>query len=238
MGQPARRLENDQYTVVLDPQYSLATTIGQATDTNSKWYESFSDLIEDHKKSPLQALAFFVNLNVFKNDHKVLPTLKDMFPVCPVFVLTESSSDDLTEAMALGADDFLLTPIEPSILKLRFLVRKAAIAKKASRDTVTVGDLTIDTVSRTVSSPKTSKFFSNIEIRLISLLAQNFNKVVTREALKAYGWPNLEVTDNALNRKLYEIRLRINNLSSNINIRTLYGVGFILEKLSQLDETA
>lgn len=238
MGQLARRLENDQYTIILDPQSSLATTIGQATDTKSKWFQSFADLIEEHKNNPIHALAFFVNLNVFKSDPRVLPSLKDTFPVCPVFVLTESSSEELTEAMALGADDFLLTPIEPSILKLRFLVRKAAIAKRASRDSVTVGDLTIDTVSRTVSSPKTSKFFSNIEIRLISLLAQNFGKVVTREALKAYGWPNLEVTDNALNRKLYEIRHRINILSSNVNIRTLYGVGFILEKMSLLDETA
>jgi DNA-binding response OmpR family regulator len=235
MGQPARLLESEQYTIVLDPLNTLANTVSQATDTDTKWFETFSDLVSDYKEAAFSALALFVNINIIKIEPKIILNLKEMFPVSPIFVLTEATSDDLTEALALGADDFLLTPLEPSILKLRFLVRKTAMAKKASRDTVSVADITVDSLARTVTGPRGSKFFSTIEIRLITLLAQNFNKVVTREALKGYGWPNVEVTDNALNRKLYEIRLRINNLSAGINIRTLYGVGFVLEKTSLLE---
>lgn len=235
MGQLAKRLESEQCTIVIDPQNSVSSTIAQATEMPVKWYSNFAELLDDHKQSPIHAGAMFINIKNVQQDQKAMSTLKDLFPVAPLFVLTESASDDLTEAMAMGADDFLTLPIDNAILKTRFMVRKTAMARKASRDTISVGDITVDSVSRTVSGPRGSKFFSNIEIRLITLLAQNFNKVVTREALKAYGWPNMEVTDNALNRKLYEIRLRVNNLSAGINIRTLYGVGFVLEKTSQLE---
>lgn len=235
MGQLAKRLEVDQYTIVIDHQNSVSSTIAQATDTPVKWYTNINDLLTDHKQSPINASAMFVNVKNAQEEPKTMVSLKELFPVSPLFLLAESTEDELTEAMAMGADDFLTLPIDNAILKTRFNVRKSAMARKASRDTISVGDITVDSVSRTVSGPRGSKFFSNIEIRLITLLAQNFNKVVTREALKAFGWPNMEVTDNALNRKLYEIRLRVNNLSAGINIRTLYGVGFVLEKTSQLE---
>jgi DNA-binding response OmpR family regulator len=235
MGQLAKRLEVDEHTVVIDSQNSVSSIIGLATDTPVKWFASINDLLSEHKDSPIHAGAMFVNVKNAQEDPKTMVSLKELFPVSPLFLLADSADDELTEAMAMGADDFLTLPIDNAILKTRFNVRKTAMARKASRDTISVGDIVVDSVSRTVSGPRGSKFFSNIEIRLITLLAQNFNKVVTREALKAFGWPNLEVTDNALNRKLYEIRLRINNLSVGINIRTLYGVGFVLEKTSQLE---
>jgi len=235
MGQLAKRIASDQCIVVVDPQHSVSQTVAEATETPVKWYSTFKDLLLDHKQVPVNAGAIFVNIRNAQEDPKTMVSLKELFPISPLFVLTDSTDEELTEAMAMGADDFLTLPIEQDNLKTRFFVRKTAMERKASRDTISVGDITVDSVSRTVSGPRGSKFFSNIEIRLITLLAQNFNKVVTREALKAFGWPNMEVTDNALNRKLYEIRLRINNLSAGINIRTLYGVGFVLEKTSQLE---
>jgi DNA-binding winged helix-turn-helix (wHTH) protein len=38
----------------------------------------------------------------------------------------------------------------------------------------------------------------------------------------------MEITDNALNRKIYEVRRTLRKLSEDVNIRTIYGLGFEL----------
>ena len=46
------------------------------------------------------------------------------------------------------------------------------------------------------------------------------------------AWVTMNRPDslNALNRKLYEIRRRLKPITDCINIRTIYGVGFIMEQ--------
>jgi hypothetical protein len=59
--------------------------------------------------------------------------------------------------------------------------------------------------------------------------------------MKRRCWGQIFVSDNALNRKLHEVRRTIRDLSSQVNIRTLYGTGFMIEvspaKSSQAPES-
>jgi DNA-binding winged helix-turn-helix (wHTH) protein len=47
--------------------------------------------------------------------------------------------------------------------------------------------------------------------------------------MKRKCWGQIYVSDNALNRKLHEVRRALKEISNVVSIRTLYGTGFVLE---------
>ena len=220
-----------RYTITLDDDPSIHAAIARATLMESRWFSSVEEFGLAPELSPA-AVFLDVKLSVAATaSGQIIPRLKDSWPLSPVILTTPTpDSELLTEAMALGADDFIMKPIEPADVTKRFLVRTAALARRAAREMIVVGDMTIDTLQRSVSSVRGQKFLSPTEVKLLAELAKARGNVVPREILKSRCWPAMEVSDNALNRKLYEIRRRIKPLSEGINIRTIYGVGFVMDE--------
>ena len=225
------RVDGSRYVITLDNDPNVHAAIAQATGLESKWFSSYEQFEDNMGLNPT-ALFIDVNMSVESSQNgQLIPRIKDSWPLSPLILTTpRSESDELTEAMALGADDFVMKPISPGDLNQRFLVRKAALVKRAARETITVGNMTIDTLQRSVSTERGQRFLSPTEVKLLSELAKSRGNVVPRDTLKNRCWPSLDVSDNALNRKLYEIRRRIKPLTEGINIRTIYGVGFIMEE--------
>ena len=215
----------------LDP--NVHTMISKATGIESKWLQS-PDLPSDHETSESHPLAVFLDAKMSLSgpaNGTLIPKLKDLWPLSPVIITTVSEDRDIiTEAVALGADDFVHKPFSPEELNSRLNIRLGALKKKAAKESIEVGDLIIDTMQRSVASTKGQKFLSPTEIKLVSELAKSHGQVVPREMLKRRCWPNAKVSDNALNRKLYEVRRRLEPLSDKVTIRTIYGVGFILDE--------
>lgn len=219
------------YTITLDNDPHIHSSIAQATGLESKW---FSTIEEIEQKDNLNPAGLFIDVKLSLESSyngSLIPKLKDVWPLSPIILTSiDNSPELLTEAMALGADDFIAKPFNSADLATRFQIRKAALAKRAARETIIVGDMTIDTLQRSVSTTKGQKYLSPTEIKLLSELAKARGSVVSRDILKTRCWPAGDVTDNALNRKLYEIRRRIKPLSGRIDIRTVYGVGFVMEE--------
>jgi DNA-binding response OmpR family regulator len=225
------QLQELGYTITLDNDPNVRSTIEKATGLESKWFSTYEEFEEKNSLNPA-GLFIDVKLSLESSyNGSLIPKLKDVWPLSPIILTSiDGSPDQLTEAMALGADDFIAKPFDATDLATRFQIRKAALAKRAARETVIIGDMTIDTLQRSVATNKGQKYLSPTEIKLLSELAKARGNVVSREVLKSRCWPAGDVTDNALNRKLYEIRRRIKPLSAKIDIRTVYGVGFVIEE--------
>jgi DNA-binding response OmpR family regulator len=222
----------DTYTVTFDPDPASHTAIAAATGVQSKWAASAADL---DKLQDLQPVAVFLDVRLGV-DHEgaggLIPRLKEAWPTSPI-ILTgcdTAGPELLTEGVALGADDFVCKEIGPAELMRRVEIRRSALARRAARETIAFGDLTIDTLQRSVTSARGQKFLSPTEIKLLAELAKAGGGVVPRDTLKTRCWPHVNVSDNALNRKLYEIRRRLKPICEGINIRTIYGVGFVMEQ--------
>jgi DNA-binding response OmpR family regulator len=220
-----------RFTITIDRDPSVKDAIARAMGVESRWFQS----CEDYERAlPAEPMAVFVDVALSVGDERtgqIIPRLKDSWPLAPVFLTSpEHDSDALTEGMALGADDFVAKPIEPVDLNKRVTVRLRALAKRAARETILFGDMSIDTMQRSVTSTRGQRFLSPTEIKLLSELAKASGNVVPRDMLKQRCWPQMTVSDNALNRKLYEIRRRLKPISDSVNIRTIYGVGFVMEQ--------
>jgi len=223
-------VQNPKFVITLDLDPAANDHIREATGMESKWFKS-SDLFGE---SDLAPVAVFLEARLAMegpNNGALIPKLKDNWPLSPIILMSGPEDDEIvTELMALGADDFIGKPIDNTEISSRMNVRLGALAKRAAKETIKIGDLTIDTLQRSVTSHKGAKYLSPTEIKLISELARSVGNVVPRDVLKKRCWPNSKVSDNALNRKLYEVRRRLEPLSDQITIRTIYGVGFILEE--------
>ena len=101
----------------------------------------------------------------------------------PVLVLTARDAlPDRVKGLDTGADDYLVKPFErlELLARLRALVRRAAGQATA---VLKVGDVTIDTASRTVTQQGKSVNLTPLEYTLVEFLALHRGRIVTRTML-------------------------------------------------------
>ena len=148
---------------------------------------------------------------------------------CPVLILTARSAvHDRVRGLDLGADDYLLKPFEPPEL----LARLRALLRRSQGDpslTITVGRLTLERASGAFRLDSELLELPRRERAVLEQLVLRAGKIVFRETLaKAVFGPDEDVGPNAL--EVYVGRLRKRLAPSGPQIRTVRGLGYMLEK--------
>lgn len=107
-----------------------------------------------------------------------------------IMMLTASQSEaDHVAGLELGADDFVIKPIEPRVLlarirtQLRRLHGERSSSQRAKHDTVNVGPLRIDTATREAKVGEQQVPLTNMEFDILAMLAREAGTVVSRETL-------------------------------------------------------
>jgi DNA-binding response OmpR family regulator len=219
--------EEHNYAVVLDDDPMVSQVIEKILDMPVRAFFSASDL----RKSigELQPFAAFVDIHLSPEESglDMLGELRSSWNHCPLVVITADNAEDhIKTALSRGADDFISKPIRPKELESRVNLRLKDFATKNSADIFQLHDLTVDRLRRVVKSDKGVRYVTPMDINILTVLKKNLGKQVRREDLKTECWGNISVTDNALNRKLHEIRGVVKDLSTKFEIKTIYGVGF------------
>lgn len=159
---------------------------------------------------------------------EVLRKLRMAGNKAPVLILTARDAlEDRLIGLDSGADDYMLKPFEPSelVARIRALLRRA----QGDADTlITIGKLTIDTVRATVEIDGRAIDLRRREWAVLERLAARVGKVVDKERLTAevFGYDE-PVAPNAV--ELYVARLRRKLEPDGPRIRTIRGLGYVLE---------
>src|SRR5688572_9925069 len=115
-----------------------------------------------------------------------IPELQKMFVV---FLTARSEEYSEVAAFDVGADDYITKPIKPRALMSRISALFRRDSKKSSpSNIITIGDLTIDRTSYTISVKGKEINLPKKEFELLYFLAQNPNKVFSREDLLQNIW--------------------------------------------------
>lgn len=222
--------ENDLYTVTLEDDPMMHQIIEKTTRITSRYYKDPDELAKDSADMAPVAAFIDINLGDNKTGLDIIPTLRRNWPYCPILVITASPAENsIAKALASGADDFIRKPLIPEELLARMKLRMEDSAQKAAKEVVDFGDISIDSVHRTVTGPKGKRYVSPIEITLLATLAHTEGTIVEKDALKVRCWGQIKVTDNALHRKLHAVRQLLRDVTDNVVIQTKYGVGFALK---------
>ncbi len=164
---------------------------------------------------------------------EVLRRLRHRGSRVPVLVLTARDTlDDRVKGLDLGADDYLTKPFELPELeaRVRALIRRG---HSGGGSLLTHGTLSVDTAGRRALLNGEPLELSARELGVLEVLMLRTGRVVNKEQLaeQLYGWDE-EVGANAI--EVYVHRLRRKLEPAGVKIRTIRGLGYLLEKIVHL----
>jgi len=149
-----------------------------------------------------------------------------------VFILVISARDgleDRLEALNAGADDYLTKPfpMAEALARIHALLRR----KYAKKDPLlTIGDLAVDPLRRTVSRAGNAIELTALEYRLLEYLAFRAGEVVSRTEIWEHVFEDSSGgNSNATDVYVGYLRKKLNTGNLPNLIHTRRGQGFILE---------
>ena len=148
----------------------------------------------------------------------------------PVLLLTARDAiQDRVHGLELGADDYLVKPFATPelVARIKALVRRSA-PKPAE---LHIGGLSMDTFSKRARINDQPIELSVREWAVLEYLMQHASRVVSKQQIidAILPWGD-ELTLNAV--EVYISRIRSKISGANIEIRTIRGFGYMLEKVS------
>ncbi len=160
---------------------------------------------------------------------EVLKRLRNRRNAVPVLVLTvRDGIEDRIAGLDLGADDYLAKPFHLSELeaRVRALIRRSH--SSASSELIH-GRLRLDMAGRRLFCDDNPVELSARELAVIELLLLKEGKVVTKQQIidHLYGWEDAS-NSNAVEVFVYRLRKKIE--PSGTDIRTVRGMGYLIEK--------
>ncbi|WP_434564262.1 response regulator transcription factor [Thermoanaerobacterium thermosaccharolyticum] len=150
----------------------------------------------------------------------------------PILMLTAKvEEDDKVYGFSIGADDYLTKPFSPRELTMRV----KAILRRTKDDmalndifSFNDGDLVINTRSYEVKKSGEIVNLTPNEYKLLTVMAQNPNRVFTRGELieKVMGY-DFEGFDRTIDAHIKNLRQKIEDDPKNpVYIKTVYGAGY------------
>ncbi len=159
----------------------------------------------------------------------VLRSLRARRSSSAVLILTaRGAMDERVKGLDLGADDYMAKPFDIPELeaRVRVLLRRRAGLHAAA---VSFGDVTLDTVSRTVSARGTPLEVPARELKLLETLLMKAGKVVAKQAIiDSLADFDDDLSANAVEQ--YVSRLRKRLAPFDLTVKTARGLGYYLDK--------
>jgi two-component system, OmpR family, response regulator len=162
---------------------------------------------------------------------EVLKRLRARKSLTPVLILTANDNvSDRVKGLDLGADDYLSKPFELAELeaRIRALIRRGQTGGSAL---LSVGQLVLDTVNHSASYNDSNLNLSARELAVLEILMSKSGKLVSKEQMltKLCSFDE-DISDNALEVYLHRLRKKLEHC--NIKIRTIRGLGYLMEELN------
>jgi len=165
------------------------------------------------------------------NGYEIAKKVRNKGITTPILMLTAKAElDDKVVGLDSGADDYLTKPFmtKELLARLRALGRRSL---GATNNTLSYGDITLDTNTYTLSCVKSGQNvrLSEKEYRILEYLIANNNQILTREqlALKIWGFES-DAEYNNVEVYMSFTRKKLAFVEAKTEIKAVRGVGYEL----------
>ena len=166
---------------------------------------------------------------------------EDGFSICrqlrsnyanPILILTARDSDiDQVLGLELGADDYVVKPVEPRVLLARIgaLLRRSRTPARTDKKTLQFGRLSINMTSRSVHLDGQAISLSGNEFDLLLYLASHAGQIQSREILfKDLFKREYDGMDRMLDIRISRLRRKLGDEAETAErIKTVWGQGYL-----------
>ena len=148
-----------------------------------------------------------------------------------IFISSATDNMNIVMAMNMGADDYIPKPFDQSVLiaKVQAILRRTYDFNQASF-TLQARGAVLNTGDNSLSYNGSKIELARNEYKILLVLMQNKNKVVSREKLMEALWETDSFVDeNTLTVNVGRLRKTLEGAGLKDFIKTKFGVGYILE---------
>jgi len=223
--------------LIVDDEIVLAETtceyfnmfeVKTAFVTSAQGCEHF---LEEHEPS---LILLDINLGN-KSGFDLCKKLRKKTQIPILFISARSSDDDVLIALNIGGDDYIQKPYTLGILLAKV---KAVLKRYGSgsnqQEVLEFGQIQIDTKLHRVRVNGIDIQLKTMEYKLLSYLAKNKNRIITKNELFQNVWGDSFVGDGTLNVHIRHLREKIErNPKDPQFIKTVWGTGYVLEDTTQ-----
>lgn len=142
-------------------------------------------------------------------------------------VLTAKDDEDIiSSSLDSGIEDYIIKPFRSKELLARI---NKILKRNKDNEIITVGNVSVDTEAGRVFVDNNEINLTSLEYRILLLLFQNLNRIVTRDILIDRIWDitHKYVEDNTLTVYIKRIREKLGNDDI---IKTIKGIGYRVDK--------
>ena len=138
---------------------------------------------------------------------------------------------DVTRGLTLGADDYVTKPfgLEELLLRVKAILRRSQISTSSSTDLI-CGPIKLDEASHTVTLAGELVDLSPTEFRLLQVLVENKNRVLSKSLLLDEVWGiTFESESTVADTYISYLRKKLHRDGFE-GIKTIRGVGFVIQE--------
>lgn len=224
-----------QKIILVEDDHKLRELTGQFLSNNGFKVSGLAN--GDNLKTKLSELSpDLIILDIMlpgKDGLQLCREIRPMFTGPILFMTAKGDNFDQILGLEIGADDYVVKPVEPRLLLARVhaLLRRASnIPETSTHDanTLVFGQLSIDKCSRHVQLGSTHIDLTSHEFDMLWLLASNASKVVDRDTLytEIIG-REYDGIDRSADVRISRLRKKLqDNAKSPFRIKTIWGKGF------------
>ena len=156
--------------------------------------------------------------NLFEN------TIKDL-KIPAIFLTAKDEEDDIVKGLNIGAEDYITKPFSTKELMAR--VNRILLRTK-KKSIIKIKDISFDMDKLVLMKDTTPIELTALELKLVNLLFNNLNKVVSRNVIldKIWDWTGNFVDDHTVTVYFKRIREKI---GTDI-ITTIKGMGYRIDE--------
>jgi DNA-binding response OmpR family regulator len=146
----------------------------------------------------------------------------------PIIMLTALSEEiDQVTGLEIGADDYITKPFSPRALvaRVRALLRRT-YGEIRTPTVIRSGGLEIDSQKHTATFNGASLLLTPNEFKILSILGSHPGQTITREQLLDDLHGSASSMDRSVDSHIKNLRRKLENVSGESMIETVYGIGY------------
>jgi len=146
-----------------------------------------------------------------------------------LFMTAQTSVGAQLEGLELGAQDYLLKPLDPRILLAKIKVFLTDSAQSATVTVLQNHNLTVDRVSGHTSVAGQEICLTNAELQLLLALLDNYGVAISRERLfREQLGREYDGEDRTIDGRASRLRRKLQAADPHWNIRVVWGQGYCI----------